>query len=261
MFKSLSAYIHSHDQLELTKSLIFKEFSNQYTQTRASQVLGMTKINESLLFESMVHRSFLHEFRLNVNQNERLEFLGDSVLQLYVTQRLLKEYPESEEGVLSKLRSSIVNTNCLGEIALYFGLQKVQLVGKGEFQNGGNERANLLGNSFEAFIGAIFESVGFEETLGCLTLLLNDYSRNERDLFQIGNLSKFDPKSKLQEVLAKKFKTAPTYSASEIETGIFEVHLTTPIKKYSTTNPSKKKAMVELASLALTDLSMEEKTL
>src|SRR3989344_5936020 len=119
--------------------------------------LGLTFSNKDLLTQAFVHRSYLNEnpdFRLN--HNERLEFLGDAVLELIVTEELYKKYPEKAEGDLTNWRAALVNAKMLTSVAEELGFNEFLLLSRGETKELGKARAYILANTFEALIGAIY---------------------------------------------------------------------------------------------------------
>lgn len=120
--------------------------------------------NKDLLEQAFVHRSYINENKnFKLSHNERLEFLGDAVLELVVTEYLYKKYPESPEGELTSYRSALVNAITLSKIAGDLGMNEFLLLSKGESKDMGRARTIILANTFEAFVGALFESNGYEE--------------------------------------------------------------------------------------------------
>jgi len=123
--------------------------------------------NKDLLIQAFVHRSYLNEnpdFRLG--QNERLEFLGDAVLELVVTEYIYKKYPNKSEGELTSWRSALVNTNQLAETAEDLKLDEFLLLSKGESKDVDKARHDLSANNFEALIGAIYLDLGYNQSIG-----------------------------------------------------------------------------------------------
>lgn len=181
------------------------------------------KINNELLDEALTHRSFLNELKDNVRKNnERLEFIGDAVLELVVTDFLFNKYPEKQEGVLTSYRSALVKTESLAEEARRLEIGKYLKMSKGEEMTGGRDRTYLLANTIEAIIGAIYLSSGFEEAKKFI--LLNICYKIEKIE---ANEEYIDAKSKLQELSQEQRKITPIYEL-ETSTGpdhdkIFEV--------------------------------------
>ncbi len=120
----------------------------------------------SLLRQAMTHRSFVNEHSgAEWKHNERLEFLGDAVLNLSLSTMLLDQYPDLPEGHLSKIRAGQVNEKKLASLSLQLGLGAYLLIGKGEERTGGREKPSLLADTFEAVLGAIYLDGGFNAAL------------------------------------------------------------------------------------------------
>ena len=130
---------------------------------KMQQVLHYTYKYNLLLEEAVTHSSYANEHRSHhVKDNERLEFLGDAILDLIISEYLFKKYPDMPEGDLSKLRASIVCEGSLANMAKKMCLGKFILLGKGEELTGGRERASILADAFEAITGSLFLDGGFE---------------------------------------------------------------------------------------------------
>lgn len=170
----------------------------------------MTKLpqikDKKLLEEALTHRSFLNESREKISSNERLEFLGDSILSFIVSTYLFKEYPDFNEGKLTNLRSLLVNTKMLAALAKECDLGSKLRLSKGEEESGGRNNPSLLADSFEAFIGALFLDQGIE----AVKKFINSTVIPEAKDFLENNSLK-DPKSKLQEYVQSKKKGSPIY--------------------------------------------------
>lgn len=187
----------------------FEEFSRKFHLT----------IPHKELAQAFTHKSFSHEF--NVPHQEQLEFLGDAVLQLILTDELYRLRPSEKEGNLSKLRSAIVNENSLATLGRGIGLQKLILVGKGEFKKGLPEQSVVLADTFEALLGQIYRHHGLEFTKHLFLTWLNQYIPKA---FDENFLDDFDAKSKLQEKVLAKYKKLPRYN-SENEGEQFKISL------------------------------------
>jgi len=127
--------------------------------------LGLNFKNKDLLTQAFAHRSYLNEnsdFKLD--HNERLEFLGDAVMELIVTEHLYKEYPEKSEGELTNWRAALVNAKMLTSVAEEIGFNDFLLLSRGEEKEGGKARAYILANTFEALLGAIYLDSGYKTT-------------------------------------------------------------------------------------------------
>ncbi|NRD78845.1 ribonuclease III [Bacillus sp. BRMEA1] len=160
--------------------------------------MGVSFENEKLLKQAFTHSSYVNEHRRRpFEDNERLEFLGDAVLELTVSQFLFKKYPTMTEGELTKLRAAIVCEPSLVSFANELGFGKLILLGKGEEMTGGRERPALLADVFEAFIGALYLDQGLEMVISFL----------EKVVFPKINAGAFshvmDFKSQLQELVQR----------------------------------------------------------
>jgi len=126
---------------------------------------GLKFKNKDLLTQAFVHRSYLNENpEFELDQNERLEFLGDAVLELIITEFLYKEYPEKAEGELTNWRAALVNSKMLTSVAEELGLNDFLLLSRGENKELGKARQYILANTFEALIGAIYLDLGYDES-------------------------------------------------------------------------------------------------
>ena len=162
--------------------------------------------NLLVLSRALTHRSYLNEHAEALEDNERLEFLGDAVLDFIVGAWLYNKYPEMPEGDLTRMRSALVHTAQLAEFARSINLGQAMRLGRGELQAGGNDRAGLLCDTFEAVIGAIYLDQNIEGVLKFIEPMLitaaEDILENHKDE---------DPKSKLQEWAQGKGYQAPQY--------------------------------------------------
>ncbi len=127
------------------------------------KIIGITFKNIGLLKQAFTHRSYLNEHRdLEIGHNERLEFLGDAVLELIVTEYLYEKYPDSPEGDLTAFRSALVNAITLSDAASKIGMNEYLLLSKGEAKDTGRARQIILANTIESLIGAIYLDQGYE---------------------------------------------------------------------------------------------------
>lgn len=125
--------------------------------------IGVKFKTPALLAEALVHRSYLNEHKdTGLSHNERLEFLGDAVLELVITDHLFRKYPKENEGTLTAYRAALVNANTLGEIAAGLGVNDYLLLSKGESKDNGRARQVILANAIEAIIGAIYLDQGYD---------------------------------------------------------------------------------------------------
>ena len=162
--------------------------------------------NKKLLEQAFIHRSYLNESKQKVSSNERLEFLGDSILSFIVSDYLYRKYPEFNEGLLTNLRSLLVNTKSLGAIGKELGFGNLLRLSKGEEESEGRENQSLLADCFEAFIGALFLDQGISQ----VTNFLSDVLLNQSDIHVKKNSLK-DPKSMLQEKVQSEKLGTPIY--------------------------------------------------
>jgi len=158
---------------------------------------------------AFTHRSFAYETGITTT-NERLEFLGDSVLGLIVTEELYLRYPDLDESRLSPLRSGIVNMRALADIARTLELGKYIRLGKGEEVTNGRDKNSLLADALEALIGAIYLECGFEKSTQVVRELIRETLSSA-----MAKGAGLDGKTALQELLAATGKGAPEYQVTE----------------------------------------------
>ena len=173
--------------------------------------IGTTFKDINLLKQAFTHRSFLNENRkLDMGHNERLEFLGDAVLELVTTDFLYHKYPKKDEGDLTSLRSSLVNTITISEVASELGFNDYLMMSRGEAKDTGRARQYILANTFESVIGAIYLDSGYSAALKFIeTFLLPKLDEIvEKGLW-------VDAKSKLQEIAQEKFSLTPSYETTK----------------------------------------------
>lgn len=168
--------------------------------------LGVSFKQPSLLKNAFIHRSYLNEHKdFKGSSNERLEFLGDSVLSLAVSRYLFEFLPQSAEGQLTQLRAALVRTETLAKLARKLELGTYLYLSKGEEESGGRSNNSILANLFEALIGAIYLDQGFEFAQSFIEKII---LKNWKSL---AKSAVSDNKSKLQEVLQRKFHKSPQY--------------------------------------------------
>lgn len=163
-------------------------------------------IDPELVSLALTHRSYAYEHG-GIAHNERLEFLGDSILGMAVTVHLYRSHPALDEGSLAKRRASVVSTVALAEVARSMGLGAHLRLGRGEDQTGGRDKDSILADTTEALIGAAYLSAGVEEATA---LVLRLVSPLMDDPERYG--AAMDPKTSLQELAARLGHSAPTYS-------------------------------------------------
>jgi ribonuclease III len=164
--------------------------------------------NIDLLSTALTHRSYVNENpHLSLTDNERLEFLGDAVLELGVSDLLVRKYPDMDEGTLTKSRSLLVNEKPLAALAAQLGLGQCLLLGRGEENSGGRTKESLLANALEAVIAAVYLDAGFAKTKSIIKRMIKPMMEDES--LRTDNI---DYKTALQELCQKKFRTAPVYT-------------------------------------------------
>jgi ribonuclease III len=162
--------------------------------------------DDSLLRMAMTHPSVAHEQGRLIQHNQRLEFLGDAVLGLVLTQELYGKFREVSEGPLTKARAQMINRRTLADQARQIRLQDYLILSRGEEANLGRSRASALADAFEALIGAVFLDGGFDEARG---FVLRSFRRAFGELTSIPTLD--NPKGELQEILQTHSPGAPQY--------------------------------------------------
>ena len=155
---------------------------------------------------ALQHRSYVNELRKELNNNEQLEFLGDSVLGLVIAEYLFQKFPKYMEGKLSLLKSSLVNEEVLAQIANQFGLGDYLLLGKGESKGGGRLRASTLADAVEAVIGAYYLDRGFKAAHRFLVKLFKEKVQEVDSSDSLDNA-----KNRLQKLTQGKFAVLPEY--------------------------------------------------
>lgn len=165
--------------------------------------------NKNLLELALTHRSWVNENKGIRESNERLEFLGDAILEFVVSKELFKNYPDQEEGYLTALRANIVNTVSLANIARKLEVGASLYLSKGEEEGGGRENTSLLANTVEAIIGALFLDQGIKQASKFI---------NQNILSEVPNIVKQplkDAKSRLQELVQAMGLSTPKYEVVE----------------------------------------------
>lgn len=162
--------------------------------------------NKELSTKAFTHRSYLNEAKRTMESNERLEFLGDSILSFIISEHLFNTYPDFNEGILTNLRSLVVNTKSLAKEAHNLDFGQYLLLSKGEEESKGRKNDSILANTFEAFIGALYMDQGIPAVKKFLedTLIPHIEEYVEKKVFK-------DPKSLLQENVQAKKQNSPSY--------------------------------------------------
>jgi ribonuclease-3 len=172
------------------------------------QRIGHSFVRPELLQQALTHASFGHEKRQRLPDNQRLEFLGDAVLQLAVTEELYRRFPGLPEGRLTVLRATLVNRNHLQALARDLGLGEELVLGRGEETSRGRERGSILADAMEAVLGAIFADAGWETTR---LLILHLIEPSLAQIPEEGDAQQANPKGSLQEKLQAEGEQPPLY--------------------------------------------------
>jgi ribonuclease-3 len=220
-------------------------------QEFARTKLGFEFTNVDLLITALTHRSYVNEHRKSVSEhNERLEFLGDAVLELVVTDFLFRNYNEAE-GILTSWRAALVRTESIGEAGTLIGYEPLVRMSRGEKQGSERARLQILANAFEALIGAIYLERGYDDAAA----FISKHISSKLDAI-IKEGSWRDPKSHLQEVMQRIDGVTPRYVVIE-EVGpdhdkVFTLGVYAGDRLVSKgTGPSKQAAQQEAAKEAL----------
>lgn len=165
--------------------------------------------NKDLLTQALTHKSWVNEHICERTSNERLEFLGDAVLEFVISKELYSHFPEKEEGYLTALRANLVNTENLGNLANKLGVGEALFLSKGEEEGGGRENKSLLADTVEAVIGALFldQGISMVEVFIKENLIVEIPEKIAKPLK--------DAKSRLQEYVQAKGLPAPKYKVLE----------------------------------------------
>lgn len=219
--------------------------------------IGVRFTDKEILNRSLTHRSYANEVAFKVGENERLEYLGDSVLGLVVNEYLFKRFDNYHEGDLAKIKSSVVSEEMLATVALELDLGYYLLLGKGEENSGGRNRPSILANTVEAVIGAMYLDCGLKRTKRFILNILKKY------IDQVDKIPTMrDPKTSLQEIVQKKYKEKPEYvllrSEGPDHKKLFTVALTINGKVVvEGSGTSKRRAEVDAARKVLNRIKQE----
>lgn len=218
--------------------------------------------DRSILLQSLTHTSFGHEFLQDLapglRDNERLEFLGDAVLDVVISDILLELFPLAREGQLSKMRAAVVNEKTLAVVARSIDLPEVLRLGKGESMTGGHQKPSILSSTFEALIAAIYLDGGFSAVYPVVRNLFSPLfsEQSSSAAFQ-------DYKTQLQEWVQAKHRVTPTYALLSTQgpdhAKIFEVEVRMGDQVLAVaTGSSKKEAEQNAARAAIAKLEREK---
>lgn len=178
---------------------------------KLEQIFSIKTQNQELFKNALIHSSFTKENDISLLENyERLEFLGDAVLKLCISDILYKKFPEYLEGDLTKIRSIIVSDNMLAEVAKQIGVAELIVLGKQEEKMGGRKRKSIIACVFEAILGAYYLESKFVEVSMFLAKTFEDYIKDVDEHFE-----KFNAKAILQEYTQSQNKRLPEYRTVE----------------------------------------------
>ena len=188
------------------------------------KILGLPESSHDRLKEALTHRTYAVEHGIHYD-NQRLEFLGDAVLEIIYTDYLFHLYPDLPEGDLTKIRSALACESMLATLARKLNLGKYLLIGRGEQGSGGNDRDSTLADLFEAVLGAVYLEAGFEFANNFVVDLFKKYCPDPRE-----QLLSLNPKGRLQELSQRRWGCVPEYKLLR-QSGLqhpplFEVELT-----------------------------------
>ena len=210
--------------------------------------LGLPLADRASARAAITHKSYVNEHRgEGVVDNERLEFLGDAVIDLAVSHRLMERFPEAQEGLLSKLRASIVNEQGLSRVADALGLGELLLLGRGEEQTGGRTKPSVLADALEAVVAALYLGGGLQLVLTFVDRFFEEMLATVSD-----GLADRDYKTQMQELAQGRLHATPRYRVLE-ERGpdhakTFVVEATVAGKVYGTGEGRSKKDAEQLAA-------------
>lgn len=233
-----------------------KKLEDNYTEIES--ILGYTFHKKYLIMHAFTHRSFFHEHReLLQEHNERLEFLGDAVLTVIISAYLFKTFPSTQEGELSQLRAQIVNAKTCSLFTQKMKLEKFLLISKGKLQSFNEGKSSLLGDLFEAILGAIYLDGGLNSAQEFI------FSHFSQEIEAIVQCPMRNWKAELQDYTQKLFHSVPTYIVEKEEGPDHEksFYVTVWVQKQIVgegMGRSKKEAQMTAAKNALSQISKEE---
>jgi ribonuclease-3 len=214
--------------------------------------LNATQIEAFDLIDAFTHKSFSNEVKFEIANNEKLEFLGDAVLELCISELLYKRFPLLNEGLLSKLRSAVVNEATLYQLAKHLMLSDLLILGKGEFKASGHLKPSILSDALEALLGLLYQKEGYQFTYLFVENLYNELKNLGHDFINVDVLKSFDSKSRLQEKIVEVYKELPRYEVEFVKNNQFQIALYIKDKKIiSRSGPSKKKVIQSIAKETL----------
>ena len=223
------------------------------------QRLGLPTLDPVFGLAALTHKSFVNEHRDEGADNERLEFLGDAVVDLVVSHRLMERFPDADEGELSKLRALLVNEDSLARVARQLGLGDLLRMGRGEEMTGGRDKSSVLADALEAVLGAVYLSAGLQGALSVVDRLFGELLEGVAE-----GKSGEDWKTRLQELVQTRSRLSPRYRVVSEQgpdhSKTFEVEVTVGTELFARARGrSKKEAEQAAARETLTMLESETK--
>lgn len=223
------------------------------------KIIGYTFSDPGLIEQAMTHSSYANEYDTSLPHNERLEFLGDAVLELSVSETLYARFPQAREGILTNMRSKLVSEPALARLARRLHLGEFLFLGKGEERQGGRDRDAVLCDAIESLFGAVFLDSNYSTARRVIVNLFEPLWPSS-----LPRERKKDFKSRLQELTQKRYQARPTYaligSQGPEHAKMYTVELTLPDGcTCRATSTSMKKAEQCAAEQALQDLSISRK--
>ena|SRR5262250_202295 len=221
--------------------------------------LGLDALDPVQGLAALTHKSYVNEHRDDGADNERLEFLGDAVVDLAVSHRLMERFPGADEGELSKLRALLVNEESLARVARQLGLGDLLRMGRGEEMTGGRDKSSVLADALEAVIGAVYLSAGLPGAMAVVDRLFGEMLQGVAE-----GKSGEDWKTRLQELVQTRLRQSPRYRVVSEEgpdhSKTFEVEVTVGTELFARARGrSKKEAEQAAARETLTMLDSEAK--
>lgn len=229
------------------RSRVLPRGRNSSLDTWTMQVAGHVFLDRDILQRSLSHRSWCAEHG-GVPSNERLEFLGDAILQWVVTDLIYRSHPDLSEGVLTELRKSLVNTETLAKTARDIDLGQWILLGMGEDAAGGRTKDSILADAFEAFIGALYLDGGANVARAFVTHVMHGRMVN-----QVDHLDDFDARSHLIRICVREYARPPMVeitSSGAAHEPIFTAHVVVNGEEVGSATGRTKKAAAQAASTA-----------
>jgi len=221
--------------------------------------IGYRFRDRDLLHTALIHSSYANEYNNSLQHNERLEFLGDAVLELIISEALYLKYPQTREGDLTRMRARLVSEPALADMARRLELQSHLYLGRGEEIQGGRERDAILCDAIESILGAVFLDSGFESVKEVILRLFEDMWPTHTTRSQ----PRKDAKSKLQEITQKQYQERPKYylldSFGPEHAKTYQVEIALPDGSTHTAEASSLKKAEQLAAeKALQEMSHPE---